>query len=65
MAIKAMVKLPTGSSDKGTSSGQADFMVDYILSKEVNQKADLSGYVGMAFRADAEGAAMLARLGFA
>jgi outer membrane protein OmpA-like peptidoglycan-associated protein len=54
MALKAMVKLPTGSTDKGTSSGQADFMVDYILSKEVNERFDLSGYVGGAFRADAE-----------
>ena len=54
MALRAMAKLPTGSTDKGTSSGQADFFVDYIVSKEVNQKADLSGYVGAAFRADAE-----------
>ena len=43
MALKAMVKLPTGSSDKGTSSGQADFFVDYVLSKEVNERVDLSG----------------------
>ena len=54
MALRAMVKLPTGDTDKGTSSGQADIMVDYILSKEVNQKADLAGYAGMAFRADAD-----------
>jgi outer membrane protein OmpA-like peptidoglycan-associated protein len=54
MALKAMAKLPTGSADKGTSSGQADFFVDYILSKEVNEKADISGYVGFAARADAE-----------
>jgi len=54
MAIRAMVKLPTGSTDKGTSSGQADFFADYILSKEVGQRADLSGYVGVAVRADAE-----------
>ena len=33
---------------------QADFFVDYIVSKEVNQRADVSGYVGAAFRADAE-----------
>ncbi len=54
MALKAMVKIPSGSADKGTSSGQADFMVDYILSKEINERFDLSGYVGGAFRADAE-----------
>ncbi len=54
MAIKAVVKLPTGSTSKGTSSGQADFFLDYILSKEVNQKVDVSGYIGFAARADAE-----------
>ena len=54
MALKAMVKLPTGSADKGTSSGQADFFVDYIVSKEVNEKVDISGYAGFAARADAE-----------
>ncbi|WP_291988280.1 OmpA family protein [Luteitalea sp.] len=54
MALKAMVKLPTGSADKGTSSGQADFFVDYIVSKEVNEKVDISAYGGFAARADAE-----------
>jgi len=54
MALRAMAKLPTGSTDKGTSSGQADFFVDYVVSKEVNQRADVSGYIGAAFRADAE-----------
>ncbi|WP_239489370.1 OmpA family protein [Luteitalea sp. TBR-22] len=54
MALKAMVKLPTGSADKGTSSGQADFFLDYIVSKEVNERVDLSGYAGVAVRADAE-----------
>ena len=54
MALRAMAKLPTGSTDKGTSSGQADFFVDYIVSKEVNQRADVSGYIGAAFRGDAE-----------
>ena len=54
MALRVMAKLPTGSTDKGTSSGQADFFVDYVVSKEVNQRADVSGYVGAAFRADAE-----------
>ena len=54
MALKAVVKLPTGSTSKGTSSGQADFFLDYILSKEVNERVDVSGYVGFAARADAE-----------
>jgi outer membrane protein OmpA-like peptidoglycan-associated protein len=54
MALRAMVKIPTGSVDRGTSSGQADVFIDYIISKEANQRVDLSGYVGAAIRADAE-----------
>jgi hypothetical protein len=54
MALRAMVKIPTGSVDRGTSSGQADFFVDYIVSKEVNERVDIAGYVGAAVRADAE-----------
>lgn len=54
MALRAMVKVPTGSSERGNSSGQADFFIDYIVSKEANQAIDLSGYVGAAIRADAD-----------
>ena len=29
-----MVKLPTGNKDDGVSTGKADFLVDFIVSKE-------------------------------
>ncbi len=54
MALRAMVKLPTGSVDNGTSSGQADVLIDYVVSKEANANVDVAGYVGAAIRADAE-----------
>jgi outer membrane protein OmpA-like peptidoglycan-associated protein len=54
MALRAMVKIPTGDVERGTSSGQADFFVDYIVSKEANERVDITGYVGAAIRGDAE-----------
>src|SRR5215831_3387612 len=42
-AIRPMIKLPTGKKDSGASTGKTDFAVDAVVSKEVNQRADLSG----------------------
>jgi outer membrane protein OmpA-like peptidoglycan-associated protein len=52
LAIRGIVKLPTGSSDvdKGTSTGKADFLADLIVSKEINKAFELSAYGGFAFR---------------
>ena len=52
LAIRGIVKLPTGSSDvdKGTSTGKADFIADLIVSKEINKAFELSAYGGFAFR---------------
>ncbi len=44
-----MVKLPTASSDDGIGTGKADFLVDFIASKEL-AKAEVSGYAGYEFR---------------
>src|SRR5918997_283725 len=43
-ALRGVVKLPTGNDDDGASSGRADFLVDAILSKEVNQAAEITGF---------------------
>jgi outer membrane protein OmpA-like peptidoglycan-associated protein len=48
--IRAAVKLPTASFDDGLGTGKPDFLVDAILSKEINQKIDVSGFGGLAFR---------------
>ena len=46
MALRFMVKLPTANADDGIGTGKADFLVDYIVSKEVNKKTEVSGYAG-------------------
>lgn len=50
LAVKFMVKLPTASSDDGIGTGSTDFLADFIASKEVNRKAEVSGYFGYEFR---------------
>jgi len=49
VATRFMVKLPTASADNGIGTGKADFLVDFIVSKEL-QKAEVSGYAGYEFR---------------
>ena len=49
-AVRGVLKLPTASFDDGLGTGQPDFLVDAIVSKEINQKFEVSGYGGMAFR---------------
>src|SRR5258708_21872386 len=49
-AIRPMVKLPTDKKNQGAGTGKADFAVDAVLSKEVNQIAELSGYAGFIVR---------------
>lgn len=50
LAIRPMVKLPTGKASAGVSTGKADFLVDFIASKEAAKLVDLSGYAGYEFR---------------
>jgi hypothetical protein len=49
-AVRAAVKLPTASFDDGLGTGKPDFLVDGILSKEINNKVDVAGYGGLLFR---------------
>ena len=49
-ALRPMVKLPTGDTDSGASTGKADFALDAVVSKEVNQRAEFSGYGGFIVR---------------
>ena len=51
-AVRGMVKLPTASDDDGVGTGRTDVAVDAILSKEFNQRLELSGFGGMIFRGD-------------
>ena len=49
-AVRAAVKLPTASFDDGLGTGQTDFMLDGILSKELNEKVDVAASRGFRFR---------------
>ena len=52
-AIRGMVKLPFAKDDEeGVGTGKLDFAIDAVLSKEVNQRVELSGFGGLIFRGD-------------
>ena len=46
VALRGIVKLPTGKSDVGTSTGKADGSIDLIVSKEFAKLVEWSGYGG-------------------
>ena len=46
LALRGIVKLPTGNQSAGASTGKADVFVDFIASKEAAKMVDVSGYVG-------------------
>jgi outer membrane protein OmpA-like peptidoglycan-associated protein len=52
LALRAMVKAPTGDTDSGASTGKADFAFDAIVSKEMNARVELSGYAGFIVRGE-------------
>jgi outer membrane protein OmpA-like peptidoglycan-associated protein len=51
-ALRPMIKLPTGDKDGGASTGKVDFVLDAVLSKELNQRVEVSGYGGFIFRGE-------------
>ncbi len=52
-AVRGMVKLPTAKDDdEGMGTGKPDFIFDAIVSKEINQRVELSGYGGFIVRGD-------------
>jgi hypothetical protein len=57
-ALRAMVKAPTADKDKGIGTGKADFLVDAIVSKELNQKVELTGFGGFIARGSPDGATL-------
>jgi outer membrane protein OmpA-like peptidoglycan-associated protein len=50
LALRAMVKAPTGDTDSGASTGKADVALDAIVSKDINARVELSGYGGFIVR---------------
>jgi outer membrane protein OmpA-like peptidoglycan-associated protein len=51
-ALRAMLKLPTASDDDGAGTGKPDFALDAVVSKEVNERVELSGFAGFIVRGD-------------
>jgi outer membrane protein OmpA-like peptidoglycan-associated protein len=54
-AIRAMVKLPIGSTAAGTTSGKADVAVDAVVSREMSESIELTGYGGFLDRGNPAG----------
>ena len=55
VAIRGIVKAPTGDKDAGVSTGKADFLIDFIASKDAGKLVDLSGYAGYGYRGNPAG----------
>jgi peptidoglycan-associated lipoprotein len=55
IAIRGMIKLPTGNADAGVSTGKADFSVDGVISKETKKNVEVSGYGGYEWRGSPDG----------
>jgi peptidoglycan-associated lipoprotein len=45
-----MVKLPTADEEEGAGTGKPDFLIDGVLSKELNERVELSGFAGVIVR---------------
>src|SRR4051794_34711653 len=50
IALRGIVKLPTGKEDVGVSTGKVDASVDLIVSKEAAKLVEVSGFGGYEFR---------------
>ena len=51
LAVRGLVKLPTGDEDAGTTTGEIDGEIDIIVSKAAGN-AEVAGFGGFAFRGD-------------
>src|SRR5262245_28064235 len=55
VAVRVMLKLPTGDDEVGASTGQVDTLFDFIVSKELRRRAEVSGYAGYEVRGEPDG----------
>jgi peptidoglycan-associated lipoprotein len=55
IAVRGVVKAPTGKSDAGVSTGKTDVMLDLIVSKEAAKLVEISGYGGYEWRGKPDG----------
>jgi outer membrane protein OmpA-like peptidoglycan-associated protein len=51
-ALRGMVKIPTAKDDEeGVGTGKPDFGIDAIISREINERVEFSGFGGFILRA--------------
>jgi len=50
VAVRGIVKLPTGKEDVGVSTGKTDVAIDAIVSKEAAKLVEMAGYGGYEWR---------------
>src|SRR5207247_10188089 len=55
VALRGVVKLPTGKKDVGVSTGKPDFSLDLVVSKDAAKLVEVSGYGGYEFRGNPDG----------
>src|SRR5262245_44336894 len=55
LAVRGMLKLPTGKEDAGVSTGKLDTIVDFIISKEISKLVEASGYAGYEWHGQPDG----------
>ncbi|HQZ16228.1 MAG TPA: OmpA family protein [Vicinamibacteria bacterium] len=55
LAIRPTIKLPTASFDNGLGTGKVSFGADLILSKSLNNQAEIHGMVGYQMNSDPDG----------
>ncbi len=55
LALRGMVKVPTGKKDVGVSTGKADVSGDFIVSKDVAKVIELTGYAGYEYLGSPDG----------
>jgi outer membrane protein OmpA-like peptidoglycan-associated protein len=59
MALRGTFKAPTGNEAHGKSTGKPDFMVDFIISKDIQERVELSGFGGFLVRGKPNGVSAL------
>ena len=55
LAVRGSIKVPTGDEDAGKSTGEPDVMVDVIVSKNIQERVEFSGFGGILVRGEPNG----------
>jgi outer membrane protein OmpA-like peptidoglycan-associated protein len=55
LAVRGIIKLPTGNADAGVSTGKTDVMADLIGSKEIARVFEVATFVGYEIRGNPDG----------